>query len=637
MSTMWLEKLVAYGHNGKTPLVSTVSFARHFTMIEGPSDSGKSLIYKSIDYLLGKKLGKTKEEKMLENGTAEEKSSAKDNPFSPLFPNGTCYDSLELTLNLDGDSFTLTRPFNSKKTNVEFLLVAGEKEGRYSLKEIDSFLLRRLGMETGLQIPKSKAGKMQALTWRSAKRYFLFSQGIIANENSILLPLQNTEKTASLSILLYLLGRKDFNEFNGEEAIKKHTRAVEVQAYLSGKVVSTAKEKEDLEAKLKANGLDPEDLGKLNATLQGMQDSLNEITDEFNSSIDTLQKINEDLANLEDSKTQEEINLVGYKKLKTQFDEDIERLGFIVNAGDVLAQAPTVRKCSFCGSEIHSPAGDAKDQQQRIESAQAELDKTLLQSNTLVLEINSATERLSKYDSDIEKKNLEKDSITDRLNKKLQPAKSDFEFKISQIQSYLDLKSQIGAIERQTKDIDADKKVYNPDDVKLVDYQPKGLFSKQFFEDLEQTFLSLLKEMKYQPLESCHFNPYSFNMELNGVDISKSHGEGYAGLLNATLALALYKASKKVDGAHFPGLLILDSPLKSLSLPEGTEKENDLRLHFYQTISKEASDGQIILLDNAREAESLGVDETVDGVEVIRFTQKQDNGRYGFLEGVRKN
>jgi hypothetical protein len=238
-----------------------------------------------------------------------------------------------------------------------------------------------------------------------------------------------------------------------------------------------------------ANGLDPEDLGKLNATLQGMQDSLNEITDEFNSSIDTLQKINEDLANLEDSKTQEEINLVGYKKLKTQFDEDIERLGFIVNAGDVLAQAPTVRKCSFCGSEIHSPAGDAKDQQQRIESAQAELDKTLLQSNTLVLEINSATERLSKYDSDIEKKNLEKDSITDRLNKKLQPAKSDFEFKISQIQSYLDLKSQIGAIERQTKDIDADKKVYNPDDVKLVDYQPKGLFSKQFFEDLEQTFL----------------------------------------------------------------------------------------------------------------------------------------------------
>jgi energy-coupling factor transporter ATP-binding protein EcfA2 len=207
MSTMWLEKLVAYGHNGKTPLVSTVSFARHFTMIEGPSDSGKSLIYKSIDYLLGKKLGKTKEEKMLENGTAEEKSSAKDNPFSPLFPNGTCYDSLELTLNLDGDSFTLTRPFNSKKTNVEFLLVAGEKEGRYSLKEIEFFPFKKtVEWRQASKSLRAKLGKCRLSLGARQKDISYFPRALLLTKTLFFYLCKTLKKTASLSILLYLLG-----------------------------------------------------------------------------------------------------------------------------------------------------------------------------------------------------------------------------------------------------------------------------------------------------------------------------------------------------------------------------------------------------------------------------------------------
>jgi hypothetical protein len=627
MNRFILKKLTFFGKKDGRSLSPSITFGNHFTFVEGPSDTGKSLLYESLDYLLARN-NKPKEKKGKQGEKVEPHL-----PFDGRFPGGVVYNKLSLDIQFGDSLYTFDRDFNGKKTLVTPYYSAEDGLENYSSAKMDALLLRKLGIQPGIQIPKNVSGDTQALTWRTIQNYFLFSQDDIARTKSILLPTQDIFGTATLSSLLYLLYKTDFSKYNQNENNKLREQAKAISNYLSKKNEENLAKKTDLEAKLKENGIDTNDLGKLSSILQQMKDNLKKATDDFNSGIATVNTLNEEIAKFQEKQASYALTLDGCNRLQSQYSKDIERLTFIVKSGAAISKYGSVRKCSYCG---HDYLVDQQgSQEELIASSQKELEKTIQNLNQLLSEIEFLKTQIAKNDECLKAKAQQKDQISDHLSKDILPIKETFELSVSQIKDYIDLKSQLDSIDLQSKAIETDKSKYDPESIPQIEYHPTDLFHGDFPEKISKIFSQIMLEMNYGFSEEFKFDVGSFNIDSFGGEVGYHHGEGYRGLLNAVLALSLYKYFQENKSSTSPNLLILDSPLKSLSLPESEKgQEQNLRLRFFQTVAKEAGDGQIVLLDNAHEAELAGIPNDGKDSTIITFTQKEE-GRYGLLDEVR--
>jgi len=81
---------------------------------------------------------------------------------------------------------------------------------------------------------------------------------------------------------------------------------------------------------------------------------------------------------------------------------------------------------------------------------------------------------------------------------------------------------------------------------------------------------------------------------------------------------------------------MFDSPLKNLSIPEEIDDDtNNIRKGFFDYIINLKTDDQIIIFENTKHLELPQLDENED-TKIYIFTQKENSGRYGFLNGVKK-
>jgi len=148
MAYIKLLKLTATGPSDK---ISTIEFGKKATIIAGPSDTGKTCIFKCIDFVLGAK---------------------NDEDHAP-FDEEDEYTTVNLLIDTSYGQMSLTREQGSNKTQVscdnqsiengEYLLNANKNNP----KTINSLMLKILGLREDLSIPKNKEGEPETFTWRS--------------------------------------------------------------------------------------------------------------------------------------------------------------------------------------------------------------------------------------------------------------------------------------------------------------------------------------------------------------------------------------------------------------------------------------------------------------------------------------
>ena len=185
----YIKKLIISGKDKKD---AAVEFSQGVNIICGPSNTGKTKIFKCIYYILG-----------------GEKS-----PLDPTMG----YTKIELILSVHNKEISFVRELNNSKIHVDSKydkVLSGEYSastgGKYE-KTINSIWMSLIGIDEKKNIIKSAKYKRQVLSILTIAHLFMLSETNIISEESILKSPHVTNNTAVFSSIIYLLKELDYKE-----------------------------------------------------------------------------------------------------------------------------------------------------------------------------------------------------------------------------------------------------------------------------------------------------------------------------------------------------------------------------------------------------------------------------------------
>lgn len=131
---------------------------------------------------------------------------------------------------------------------------------------------------------------------------------------------------------------------------------------------------------------------------------------------------------------------------------------------------------------------------------------------------------------------------------------------------------------------------------------------------------------------------FLYSISSIGKEIHRQMVSDYAtDYFNSLLVLSLrcYFNEHAEINPHF---YLLDSPLHGLMTETSDENnEDDLRKGFFNYLFNNYGNDQIIVIENTEKKELPKIDFDSRFVKVYTFTKDENNGRYGFLDGVFQN
>jgi predicted nuclease with TOPRIM domain len=628
MAMFYFEKLVVTG-TGKKP--SSVEFSDGLNFIVGPSNTGKSLIADSIDYLFG-----------------FEPSKNEVFRFDPSFG----YSIFTLHVRTPNGTVVFQRKYGESKISVsgtdpnfEYREYSTSNSAKYN---ISSVWLQLMGIDEPHKILQSQAGKTQQLTWRTFLHMFFIRQDYVTRSSSVLYNPKvapNMTSTPSKAAALFLMTGKDANQYdvNEDKKIRKAKKAAVIE-YIKGTVGRFAQRESELLAAR-------EDFQKNNPfQLSDGTESLNAEVDAINAEIDRLQlQIN---ANIEQSRglmreiysgnsrlAECETIADRFAVLRRQYMSDIERLTFVIDGKVSQSTLPKRERCPFCDSEIQV-ADDASD----IDAARGDLKHIRVH----LTELEKAERDLAKEKTAIEAKvqSLEerKRNIDEEVSADLTPRIVTLKEKLRLFRYIIEINKELDVVQNEERGFNSDLfEKENEEEPTEVKHDINRFYDLDTVQAFQEKLITILQACHYQGAGSARLNMETFDLEVGGKAKAMANGGGYCGFLNTVLALALIEFLEE-QGAYSPGLFIVDSPMTQLSESEYKEKQNTLvsgLVDYLLGIYKNDADAdhtsaeQIIIIEH-KDRMPAQLDALAENrhVKITEFTQDKEHGRYGFLDGV---
>lgn len=600
MGRLYISKLIYTGEKG----VSEINFGENLTIIIGPSDTGKSYIYKSIYYMLGA-----------------------SNDSAP-FDKSIGYDTISMELIKNLSSITLTREIGSNTISV----LDGNKATDYKISgdrdNIRDFFSKLLDIKIGLKVPKNTDGQTQRFSLRTLKSLLTVNENDTELEKSILLPDNYTARTAFLSGLLYILYDQDFSEFDADENKKtKAAKKAAVQKYIISNKEKLIGRRDTLSKYIDGIEKDSESLEKMISNLQSELDETNKIIDE---SITNIKTIGRQIIETESSIRRVNMQLDRYKILESQYVSDINRLGFIIQGEDVTHNHKSPINCPFCSGSL-----EKNQESSYLEASRAEARKILASSIALSTTIDDISNEKDALLQTLEGLKKQKSDIDHDMNNQLKPHRQSIAEKISNYNEYIKAIHELESTNLMLSGFESDLSNLDSTIDKHIEYKPKDLFPDDFASSIADYYYDILRKINFTPLESVVFDMNDFDVVVNG-DAKKTHGKGYRALLNTVLILSMRKYINEfsINNPHF---YLIDSPLHGLTMPDGIKSTDDVRQGFFKYIIENIENDQMIVIENVNPKDLPDEIESYSKVKVIEFTQDEDRGRYGLLNGIRKN
>ena len=200
---------------------------------------------------------------------------------------------------------------------------------------------------------------------------------------------------------------------------------------------------------------------------------------------------------------------------------------------------------------------------------------------------------------------------------------------IETYRGYIPLSNEVDFIVRYAKGWEQDLTRYDVvenEEGKAIEYHPKEYFDTEFQTTVSEDMDSILRECQYLNLTGARFNLSSFDIEING-ETKASHGKRYYSYLNTVVTLAFrnYFHDQAKYNADF---LIIDTPLHGFD-ENDTELPDSMIDGLFKYFAHHLT-GQLIIVENTDHIPS-DIDFEALGANVITFTKKRDEGRYGLL------
>jgi predicted amino acid-binding ACT domain protein len=606
-ATLTLKRLC---FTGPEKLDACLDFHEGLNIVYGASDTGKSFILESLDFMLG-------------GGEA-----LRD------LPERVGYDRIWLTIaRPDKTAFTLTRSteggdFNlyegSHHATPEGIAATTLRAKHDANKDdnISTYLLDQIGLSKK-RIKKKADGATISFTLPYLRHLCIVSETDIQKPKSPITSGQFTQVTAEMSAFKLLLTGVDdsaiIKSIVNSPALQSREAKIEVIDEL---IISYQTRYTDLVDDVLDGGELTDQLQRLEETITLEQTQLNltetqyrELSTQRISLRSTIEKSRERRAEIREM-------LQRFALLKEHYGSDIARLEGIGEAGSLVA-AIAPGNCPLCGSEtINSHPDIACDANLEVVVVAANAEKSKIER--LRTELTATMQKLE----------LEAQSF-DRIIPRTQQDLTTLETKIADVApsvmeqrtSYQTLVEKRASVRSLTsvwdelQQLKGRKAALEGVSVsQAAEAVPVSDLSTTVLDSFSQLLQSILKEWHFPHAERVYFDPQKRDFVIAGK-ARGSRGKGMRAITHAAFTISMLEYCKRESHPHL-GFVVMDSPLLAYREPDIADDgvaETGLNEQFFSYLSK-WNDRQAIIIEN------------VD--PPVRFTQEEYSTYFSGNPGI---
>lgn len=590
--------------------MAEMTFSNGVNVICGASDTGKSFLAESIDFMLGG-------------------SELRD------IPERTSFGEVQFDLDVSsGENWRFYRASSGGNFKAQNLLdedakieILRKDHGHGKTDNMSGFLLEKIRL-LGKRILRSKKnGTTQSLSFRNLARLAIVQEGEIQQTGSPFWSGQYTLKTAELATIKLLLTGVDDSDVVettrvGIDNAKQIELIDELLAEIRQEIADVGEKETDLR----------EQIDRLDETIEQCRKTLNSIQAKLDSLLAQRRK-------LVDVRTTIQYRLDEISDLLTRFDlllehyaVDIERLTAIQESGAMFAHVESV-PCPLCGAspevQQHDAACDG-DVEAIVQAATAEILKIARLKGELRATVADLKSETVSQEQELSNKNEEYENVNTQIQETVAPTVreerasfSELIEKRAKVQKGLDLYARVAKLEERRTIFEHDEGEERPSSAIVSD------LSDSVAHDFSLRVSKLLKAWDFPGDCFVHFDKETTDFVIDGKPRG-SRGKGLRAITHAAVTISLLEYCLENDMPH-PGFVVLDSPLLAYFKPEGDEDQQlqgtNLKESFYSyLIDHHSTDSQIIIVENQHPPDSV-----LDGLRMTVFTGNPNEGREGFL------
>jgi hypothetical protein len=594
-----------------------VRFEAGFNVLYGASDTGKSFILDSIDYMLGGK--------------------------GPLrdFPEREGYDRVLLgMLTTSGEEFTLQR----STSGGGFLMVEGlhevafPHEGATELREqhderkddnLSRLLLKKIRL-ADKRIRRNKLNETNSLSFRNLARLAIVDEEEIIQKRSPLSDgnlVADTPNTATFKLLL--TGVDDSSLAPVRSSPQEHSRAGQLE--LLGQLIA------DKQAKIRNLSGPPRQLEeqdrKLEESMRSRLHALVAHESEYKNVTTHRREARRRLEDANERLAEVSVLLDRFDLLGKHYRSDVERLEGIRESG-TLFSALSDGVCPLCGAEPerqHRSIDCEGNTDQVVKAAEAELGKITLLQDDLAKTLRQLNTESRSLQRRLPKLEMDEFQLSAKLREELAPnlrairtSYSELAEKRGEVREALGLYETLKDLEDRRTALELEEteaSAGNTPDTEL----PAASLDK--FAAIVQ---HILQTWHFPNAGRIHFDQKTRDLVIGGKNRT-SFGKGLRAITQSAFTIGLLQYCKEQATPH-PGFALLDSPLLSYKEPDGEDddlRHTDLKARFYEHLKQIARDHQVIIIENT---------DPPDDVRVLpcaqKFTGNPEEGRAGLFPVV---
>lgn len=589
---------------------SEMTFSNGVNVVCGASDTGKSFLAESIDFMLGG-------------------SGLRDIPERTPF--GEVQFDLDVT---SGEKWRFYRASSGGNFKAQNLLVQDAKidilrkdHGHGKTDNMSGFLLDKLGL-LGKRILRSKNnGTTQSLSFRNLARLAIVQEGEIQQTGSPFWGGQYTLKTAELAtIKLLLTGVDDSNVVEttrgGTDRTKQIELIDELLADIREEIADVGEEQPDLK----------DQIDRLDETIEQRRKTLNSVQAQLDSLLAQRRELVDIRTAIQDRLDEIADLLTRFSLLLEHYAVDIERLTAIQESGAMFAFVESV-PCPLCGAspevQQHDAACDG-DVEAIVQAASAEIQKIRLLRGELQGTVADLRSEAASQVQELSNKNEEYGNVNTQIQEAVAPTVSEERASFSEliekraeVQKGLDVYVRVAKLQERRISLEQDEGEKESSGA-IVSGLPESVAH-----DFSLRVSKLLKAWDFPGDCLVHFDKESTDFVIDGKPRG-SRGKGLRAITHAAVTIALLEYCQENDLPH-PGFVVLDSPLLAYFKPEGDEDQQlqgtNLKQCFYSyLVDHHSTDSQVIIVENQHPPDSV-----LDGLRMTVFTGNPNEGRKGFL------
>lgn len=601
INSFYIKSIKSVSNDG---IESKIDFIDGFNLVHGPSNTGKTLILKSIDYLFGLK-------------TIEGLTNQK---------------YIEMEIDCKPGIVQLKRNIKGKTSKVQVIsTVRNIESGEYSTgrakRSLSDLLLKLIGIEDlSIKIIRNEKFETHNLTWRTFLHMFFLKESEILREESILEAKSNTANTAFRSALLFLITGQNQDHLEKEESpdsIKLKNQAV--KNYVNKKLIEIS----ELESKIAEpiNGINKQDVEKRlhEALLQ-----INYNNAKLNKLVDENKNLTRENNVLFNKREENSLSIRNFKELVKQYEIDASRLSLIIDGKEPFHNQKKETTCPFCDSRLIDE-NDSFD----LDSIIREYENLKIKSDDLKETVSFLIEEENAIDYELEKNQKIINENSTQINDILNPSIQNLKKTISDYNSFFNLLTEKETLQKVVSNWNQDLSSMDDKEISENKYKPLDRFPENFFETMSNILKNLLEDCSYPNFNTARFDKSTLDVVING-ETKASQGKGYRAYLNSIVALAIQEYLYKY-GTYPTPFFIVDTPLLGLDeiiqeQKADAENVSNMRLSFYKHLVEIGNQRQVIVIDNNKDLPEIDFEK--EHIHSIEFTKSKDVGRYGFLKGL---